>query len=139
MRCSEAVQRSTSDDALKAFVSVHPLDPEDAPTIISIRTAARGAKGVRWRAVARAQFDAFMERVPPPGDVRLESDPVGDIPGLWVHPASSRSAEAILHLHGEWSNARAVIYWYFAEVAKLNANVGISEVEKRAVKASDHA
>ena len=28
--------------------------------------------------------------------------------------------------------AREVIYWYFGEVTKLNANVGVSEVEKQA-------
>src|SRR5262249_2749187 len=34
---------------------------------------------------------------------------------------------------------REVIYWYFAEVSKLNANVGVSEVEKQAAKAKEYA
>ena len=70
-----------------------------------MKAAMRAAKGVRSATIdARAQFDALMERVPPPGDVTFETGSVGDIPGLWVHPASSRSGEAILHLHGGWFN-----------------------------------
>ena len=30
----------------------------------------------------------------------FEPGTVGNVPGLWVHPASSRSGEAILHFHG---------------------------------------
>ena len=89
------MQRSTSDGTLNAFVSIHPLDPEDAPTVVSIRNAVRAAKGVRWSIDARTQFDGLMERVPPPGDVTFESGTVGDIPGIWVQPASSRSGDAI--------------------------------------------
>src|SRR5689334_20974730 len=96
------MQRSTSDGMLKDFEAIHALDPEDASAIIPIRTAARFAKGVRWSVDARPQYDALMERVSPRNDVTFESGTVGDIPGLWVHPASSRSGEAILHLHGGW-------------------------------------
>ena len=89
----------------KRFVAIHPLDPEDASAITPLRAGMRAAKGVRSRSVdARAQFDALMERVPPPGGVTFETGSVGDVPGLWVHPASSRSGEAILHLHGGWFN-----------------------------------
>jgi acetyl esterase/lipase len=91
---------------LKAFIAIHPLDPEDVPAISSIRTAASAAKGVRWTVEARRRFDALMESVPPPlGDVAFESGTVGEIPGLWVYPASSRSSEAVLHLHGGGFNA----------------------------------
>jgi epsilon-lactone hydrolase len=96
------MQRSTSDDTSRTFITIHPLDPEDASAIIPIRTAARFAKGVRWSVDARTQFDALMERVSPPTDVTFESGTVGDIPGLWVHPAASRPGEAILHVHGGW-------------------------------------
>jgi hypothetical protein len=34
---------------------------------------------------------------------------------------------------------RDVIYWCFAEVSKLGANVGVSEVERQAVKVREHA
>ena len=92
-------------DASKPFIAIQPLDPEDALAIKAIRAAVRGAKGVRSDTRnARAQFDALMERVPPPGDVTFDTGSVGDIPGLWVHPASRRSGEAILHLHGGWFN-----------------------------------
>ena len=105
------MQRSTSDGTLKAFIAIHPLDPEDASAIIPIRTAARLAKGVRWSVDARTQFDALMERVSPRKDVTFESGTLGDVPGLWVHPASSRSGEAILHVHGGWfSSGSATAY-----------------------------
>src|SRR5690348_3552090 len=98
------MQSSTSDGALNSFLTIHQLDPEDASAIMPIRTAARFAKGVRLSLDARTQFDALMERVSPRQDVTFESGTVGDIPGLWVHPASSRTGEAILHLHGGWFN-----------------------------------
>src|SRR5216684_5246618 len=83
-------------------VVIHPLDPEDASTIDRIGTAARTYKGVRWRIEARKQYDALMEGVSPPDDVTFESATVGGVPGVWVHPGSSRSDEAILHIHGGW-------------------------------------
>jgi len=99
------MERSTSDRTSKACVTIHPLDPEDASTIVSIRTAARRTKGVRWSIDARPQFDALMERVSPRDDVTFESGTVGDVPGFWVQPGSSRADEAILHVHGGWFNA----------------------------------
>jgi monoterpene epsilon-lactone hydrolase len=103
--CQAIMERSTGSGTSNAVVSIHPLDPEDASPISFIRTAARAGKGVRWSSEARPQFDALMERVPPRDDVTFESGTVGDVPGLWVHPASSRSGEAILHAHGGWFNA----------------------------------
>jgi acetyl esterase/lipase len=84
---------------------IHPLDSEDAATIDRIRTATRAQKGVRWRIEARQQYDALMESVPPSADVTFKSATVGGVPGLWVHPASRRSDEAILYLHGGWFHA----------------------------------
>jgi hypothetical protein len=78
-------------ESLGDVVVIHPLDPEDGSSIIPIRTAGRTQKGVRWRIDARKQFDALMDGVSPPDDVTFESATVGDVPGLWVHPASSRS------------------------------------------------
>ena len=98
------MQRSTSEST-KAFVTTHPLDPDDASTVAAIRAAARSTKGVSWRVDARAQFDALMEGVSPRADVTFEAGTVGGIPGLWVRPASSRSDEAVLYLHGGWFNA----------------------------------
>jgi|ERR1700704_5910777 acetyl esterase/lipase len=94
-----------STGSLGDVVVIHPIDPGDASTIDRIRTATRAQKGVPWRIEAREQYDAFMEGVAPPDGVTFESATVGDVPGLWVHPASSRSGEAILHLHGGWFNA----------------------------------
>jgi monoterpene epsilon-lactone hydrolase len=105
LRRSATVERSTPTGTSKAFVTTHPLDPDDASTIATLRAAVRGTKGARWTVNARTQFDALMEGVSPRADVTFESATVGDIPGLWVHPASSRSDEAILYLHGGWFNA----------------------------------
>jgi hypothetical protein len=35
--------------------------------------------------------------------------------------------------------ARDVIYWYFGEVTKLKADVGVSEVEKQAARGRERA
>src|SRR6266849_2717627 len=95
---------STSESLGNAVV-IHPLDPEDAPAIARIRSATRAQKGVPWRIEARTFLDALMEGVSPRSDVTFESAAVGGVPGIWVHPASSRSDEAILHVHGGWFNA----------------------------------
>jgi acetyl esterase/lipase len=86
-------------------VVIHPLDPEDAPTISRMEAVVRPFKGAPWRIEGRAQYDALLEGVSPRGDVTIESDTVGGVPGIWVHPASSRPGEALLHLHGGWFNA----------------------------------
>jgi monoterpene epsilon-lactone hydrolase len=95
----------STSESLGNVVAVHPLDPADASVIAQIRSATRAQKGVRWRIDAPKQFDALMEAVSPRTDVTFESATVGDVPGLWVHPASSRSDEAILHVHGGWFSA----------------------------------
>jgi acetyl esterase/lipase len=92
-------------ERLGEVVVIHALDPEDASAIIPMRTAARTQKGARWRIEARPFFDALLEGVSPRADVTFESATIGDVPGVWVHPASSRSDEAILHVHGGWFNA----------------------------------
>ena len=95
----------TRNGVAEPFVAIRPLDPEDASAIAPMRAALRAVKGLRAETGnARAQFDALMERVPPPGGITFETASVGDVPGLWVHPASNRSGEAILHLHGGWFN-----------------------------------
>jgi len=50
----------------------------------------------------------------------------------------------VTELFRDWASplaekARDVIYWYFSEVTSLNADVGVSEVEKKAAKALEHA
>jgi len=46
----------------------------------------------------------------------------------------------VTELFRDWASpvakkAHGVIYWYFGEVTKLKADVGVSEVEKKAVQA----
>src|SRR6266853_3529013 len=91
-----------TSESLGNVVVIHPLDPEDASVVAQIRSATRAQKGVPWRIEARKYYDALLEAVSPRDDVTFESATVGNVPGLWVHPASSRSDEAILHLHGGW-------------------------------------
>lgn len=50
----------------------------------------------------------------------------------------------VTELFRDWASplagkAREVIYWYFAEVSKLNADVGVSRVEKEAAGVREHA
>jgi nicotinamidase-related amidase len=50
----------------------------------------------------------------------------------------------VTELFRDWASpladkARDVIYWYFAEVTKLKADIGVSEVEKQAAGALEHA
>jgi len=50
----------------------------------------------------------------------------------------------VTELFRDWASpqaekAREVIYWYFGEVTRLGANVGVSEVEKQAAKARERA
>src|SRR5258708_10244882 len=64
-----------------------------------------------------------MEGVSPRDDVTFESATVGNVPGLWVHPASSRSDAAILHVHGGWFNVgSATAYRHF--VGHIAARAG---------------
>jgi len=86
-------------------IVVHPLDPQDAPSISRMEAAVRAVKGASWRIEGRAQYDALLEGVSPRGDVTFEPDTVGGVPGLWVHPASGHPDEALLHLHGGWFHA----------------------------------
>ena len=87
------------------LVTIHPLDPNDASIIGGIRAAARAQKGAPWTIEARKPYDALLEGVSPRKDLTFEPGTVGNVPGLWVHPASSRSGEAILHFHGGWFHA----------------------------------
>ena len=96
---------STPKSELEDVVVIHALDPADASIVSQIRAATRPQKGLPWRIEARKQYDALMEGVPPRDDVTFESGTVGGVPGVWVHPASRRSGEAILHLHGGWFHA----------------------------------
>src|SRR6266850_2361550 len=85
-------------------VVVHPLDPKDAPITAAIRAMTSSTKGARPGIQARGEFDAFMESVVPRDGVTFETDTLGGIPGLWVHPANWRPDEALVHLHGGWFN-----------------------------------
>ena len=98
------MQGSTTERTTKGFAVTHPLDPEDAAITAAMRTMLSSSKGARPGIEARGQFDAFMESVLPPDDVTFDTDTLGGIPGLWVHPANWRLGEAIVHLHGGWFN-----------------------------------
>jgi epsilon-lactone hydrolase len=98
------MQGSTTDRPSTGYVSIHPLDPEDAAITAAMRAMLSSSKGARPGVEARGQFDAFMESVLPRDDVTFEADTLGGIPGLWVHPADWRSDDAIVHLHGGWFN-----------------------------------
>jgi monoterpene epsilon-lactone hydrolase len=96
------IQGSTTDRTSTSHVVIHPLDPEDAVITAAMRAMLKPSKGARPGIESRGQFDALMESVLPPGDVRFEEDTVGGISGLWVYPTVWRPSEAIIHLHGGW-------------------------------------
>jgi epsilon-lactone hydrolase len=98
-------EQPTTQEPLGGAVVIHPLDPQDASTIAQITTAARAQKGAPWRIEARKAYDALLEGVLRPDDVAFEPGTVGGVSGVWVHPASSRSDEGILYLHGGWFSA----------------------------------
>jgi epsilon-lactone hydrolase len=93
------------ESPLGDVVVIHPLDPDDASVVARIRTAASARKGARWTIEGRAPYDALMESVLPHAGVTFEPGTVGGVSGLWVHPASRRPGEAILHFHGGWFHA----------------------------------
>ena len=98
------MQRSTTAGVSTDFVSIHPLDPDDSPTVAAMRSASSSAKGTLRGIEARAPFDAVMESVLPSDRVTFKFGTVGGVRGLWVHPADWRAGAAILHLHGGWFN-----------------------------------
>jgi len=98
------MSKSATDRTSDAFVAKHPLDAEDAAFTGALRTMVSSSKGARPGPEARGQFDALMESVLPRDDVTFAADTLGGIPGIWVHPADSRSGDAIVHLHGGWFN-----------------------------------
>ena len=98
------MQHSSTNDASKKTIVTHPLDPDDATPIAALRATVLPFKGMLSGAGAREPFNAIMERVSPRSDVTFERGTVGGITGVWVHPTSPRSDEAILHLHGGWVN-----------------------------------
>jgi nicotinamidase-related amidase len=56
----------------------------------------------------------------------------------------STALAVVTELFRDWvsplaDKAREVIYWYFGEVTKLKADVGVSEVEKQAARAREQA
>ena len=96
------MQGSTTDRILTGYVTIHPLDPEDAAITAVMRPMLSASKGARPGVEARGQFDALMESLLPRDNVTFEADTLGGVPGLWAHPADWRSSEAIVHLHGGW-------------------------------------
>jgi hypothetical protein len=56
----------------------------------------------------------------------------------------STALAVVTELFRDWASplagkARDVIYWYFGEVSRTKAEVGVSEVEKQAVRNREHA
>ena len=56
----------------------------------------------------------------------------------------STALAVVTELFRDWASpladkARDVIYWYFGEVTRLKADIGVSEVEKKAAKARERA
>lgn len=48
----------------------------------------------------REWYDGFLEQVPPADGVAHAAAQVGGVPGVWCNPASQRTGDAMLYLHG---------------------------------------
>jgi monoterpene epsilon-lactone hydrolase len=51
-------------------------------------------------AITREWFDEFLEKVPPADGVAYAEAQVGGVPGVWCTPASARTGNPMLYLHG---------------------------------------
>jgi monoterpene epsilon-lactone hydrolase len=87
-----------------AFISVHPLDPDDAQFVAKMRVMTAPAKGISRDVEGRGQYDALMAGVLAPNDVKSEAGTIGGVSGTWVRPANARPGSVLLHLHGGWFN-----------------------------------
>ncbi len=83
---------------------IHPLSPEDAASMATLRSAVAAMKGKLEGVAARGPFNGIMEHVAAPDGVRFEADTVGGVSGWWARPEQARKGAAILHLHGGWFN-----------------------------------
>ncbi len=88
----------------KASLLTHPLTSEDAAVMNDMRAMVTPLKGKLQGIAGREPFNGIMESVLSPAGVTFEPDTVGGISGLWCKPSSTRSGEAIVHLHGGWFN-----------------------------------
>jgi acetyl esterase/lipase len=82
--------------------SCHSIGSEDRAAVAAMRAAVLPMKGQVRDPGARASYDAIIGGVVPPDGVTFEPDTVGGVSGWWCRPATARSAEAILYLHGGW-------------------------------------
>ncbi len=100
------MQEITERRLTNRAVVTHPLDPGDAQVAAVMREAVAPIKGKGFSrgAESRLQFNALMASVPPCGDVDVETDLVGGVPGVWVLPSNARAGHALIHLHGGWFN-----------------------------------
>jgi epsilon-lactone hydrolase len=125
------VEAAVNDNRpLSDFVHTHPLDAQDAAVASAIRAMAAPAKGTQRGIEGRPQFDALMESVESRDDVSFQTDTVGGIAGLWVHPTKPRAGAAILHLHGGWFNfgtARAFRHFVGQIVGRAKTSAFIPE------------
>ncbi len=83
-----------------SLLTYEPLAAEDEPVVAALRAATLPRKGAILGPEARPFFDAMRAATPLPPGVRLESDTVGGVPGLWCRPADAQAGRALLFLHG---------------------------------------
>ncbi len=79
---------------------IHPLSPEDAPSVAAMRQAAAAHKGQKLGPEARPMFDAMFAATPAAMDVQVEPATVGGIAGVWLRVPNARPGTCILYVHG---------------------------------------
>jgi len=75
----------------------HPSTAADRAALKAMRAAFAANPVV---VPTREWFDGLLERVAPPDGVAFSEAKVGGVPGVWCIPASQRTADVMLYLHG---------------------------------------
>ncbi len=88
----------------RPWSKVHTISAEDNAAMAAMRAIVEPNRGRLQGTAARVPFDGIMERVVAPAGVTYEADTVGGVSGWWCRPESTRTGEALLHIHGGWFN-----------------------------------
>ena len=82
------------------MTDIHPLLPQDAAAVATMRQAASLRKGEILGPEARPIFDAMLAATSPAAGIRVEPATVGGIAGLWLRPDTAQPGARMLYLHG---------------------------------------
>jgi monoterpene epsilon-lactone hydrolase len=82
------------------MTDIHPLLPQDAAAVATMRQTASPHKGEVLGPEARPIFDAMLAATSPAAGIRVEPAAVGGIAGLWLRPDTAQPGARMIYLHG---------------------------------------